>query len=231
MATMFSFDLEIERFESVRRRLSAKCGSVFWNERLDPLSQLVRSCLGARTYDAVSWKAFFTLTDAFPDWNALVAATPDQVLSHIQEVTFAEDKARHLVSAFRMIKARTGGLSLEFLSTWPIEAAHIWLEGLPNVGPKVAAAVLNFSTLERRSMVIDTHVLRVTARYGLVARDADIRSAWGSLMEMLPEHWTSRDLANFHVQLKNLGQTHCRPVGPDCGRCPLADDCAAKRSH
>lgn len=230
MSGLFAFDQERERFETVRRRLAVAQGPVVWGDRLDPLSQFVRSSLGARTYDAVSWKAFFALAAAWPDWNDMADARPDDVIRHIAEVTFAEDKARHLVAALRMIRARTGGLSLDFLSDWPVEAAHAWLEALPNAGPKVAAAVLNFSTLNRRSMVVDTHVQRVTSRYGLVARDADIAEAWETLMETLPDDWSAPDLAAFHMQLKRLGQTHCRPTGPDCGRCPIADGCAAKRS-
>lgn len=230
IAGLFAFDQERERFEAVRRRLTVAQGPVVWGDRLDPLSQFVRSALGARTYDAVSWKAFFALVDAFPDWAVMADASPAEVLRHIHEVTFAEDKARHLVAALCMIRARTGGLSLEFLADWPIGTAHAWLEGLPNAGPKVAAAVLNFSTLNRRSMVIDTHVQRVAARYGLVARGAGIPEAWETLMETLPDDWTASDLAAFHVQLKRLGQTRCRPTDPDCGRCPLADGCAAKRS-
>ncbi|MBX3478552.1 MAG: hypothetical protein KF910_13140 [Brevundimonas sp.] len=129
-----------------------------------------------------------------------------------------------------MIRARTGGLSLDFLQDWPIEAAPAWLEGLPNTGPMVAASVLNFSSLNRRSMVVDSHVLRVAGRYGLVAHDADIGQAWEMMMAALPDDWAASDLADFHLQLKRLGQTRCRPTDPDCGRCPIGAACAAKRS-
>lgn len=230
MAGLFAFDQERERFETVRRRLAAAQGPVVWGDRLDPLNQFIRSCLGARTYDAVSWRAYYVLAAAWPDWNDMAEAGPEAVLVHIADVTFAEDKARHLVAALRMIRARTGGLSLDFLADWPVEAAHAWLEGLPNVGPKVAAAVLNFSRLNRRSMVVDTHVQRVAGRYGLVAADADIPQAWATLMETLPDDWTAQDLAALHMQMKRLGQTLCRPQGPDCSRCPLVSGCVGKRS-
>lgn len=229
MAGLFAFDEERARFESIRRRLTAAQRPVVWESRLDPLSQLIRACLGSRTRDAVSWKAFFALAAAYPDWADMAAARPDEVLGHIAEVTYAEDKARHLIAALRMIEARTGGLSLAFLADVSIESAHAWLEGLPNAGPKVAAAVLNFSTLNRRSMVVDTHVQRVASRYGLVAVDADIREAWTTLMETLPDDWSAPDLAAFHVQLKRLGQTHCRPSAPRCEDCPIADGCAVRR--
>lgn len=230
MSGLFAFDEERERYEVVRRRLTTDQGRIPWGDRLDPLSQFIRSSLGARTYDAVSWRAFFALAAAYPDWTALAAARPKEVLPHIAEVTFARDKAERLVAALPMIRARTGGLSLDFPQDWPIAAAHAWLEGLPNTVPKVAASVLNFSTLNRRSMVVDSHVLRVAGRYGLVARGADIGQAWETMMAALPGDWTASDLADFHLQLKRLGQARCRPTDPDCGRCPIGAGCAAKRS-
>lgn len=230
VAGLFAFDREQERFETVRWLLTDTQGPVVWGEQLDPLSQLIRSCLDARTHDAVSWRAFFALAAAWPDWTDLAEAKPEDVLALITDVTFAENKALYLVSALRMIRARTGRLSMDFLADWSIEAAHAWLEGLPNVGPKVAAAVLNFSRLNRRSMVVDTHVLRVASRYGLVAADANIPDAWATFMETLPEAWTAQDLAALHVQMKRLGQTLCRPHEPDCERCPIVGGCVGKRS-
>lgn len=230
MAGLFAFDEERARYETVRRRLRADAGPIVWGDRLDPLSQFIRSSLGARTYDALSWRAFFALKSAFPDWGAMAQARPEEVLRHIEDVTFAADKARHLIAALRMIRARRSDLSLEFLADFSVEAAHAWLEGLPNAGPKVAAAVLNFSTLNRRSMVIDTHVLRVVSRYGLVVADADIPQAWATMRETLPGDWAAQDLAEVHRLMKRLGQTRCRPVDPDCRRCPLMEGCAAKRS-
>ncbi|MBX3478553.1 MAG: hypothetical protein KF910_13145 [Brevundimonas sp.] len=51
-------------------------GQIPGGDRLGPLSQLIRSSLGARTYDAVSWQAFFALAAAYPDGTALAAALP-----------------------------------------------------------------------------------------------------------------------------------------------------------
>jgi endonuclease III len=41
-----------------------------------------------------------------------------------------------------------------------------WLRGLPGVGSKVAATVLNLSTLRMRALPVDTHLLRVGERLG-----------------------------------------------------------------
>ena len=47
---------------ALRERLTASFGvQVAGPDRLDPLSQLVRAMLGARTKDEVSWAAFMRL--------------------------------------------------------------------------------------------------------------------------------------------------------------------------
>ena len=60
------------------------------------------------------------------------------------------------------------GSNLDFLGDHPVEQGLRWLEEIYGVGRKIAAATLNFSTLRKRAMVVDTHVLRVLRRFGFV---------------------------------------------------------------
>lgn len=84
--------------------------------------------------------------------------------------------------------------------------------------------MLNFSTLRRADFVVDTHVLRVLQRQGLVGRRATIERAHRFVMDAVPD-WTPQRLAELHVVLKKLGQTWCRHAEPRCGDCPLAAKC------
>jgi len=101
-----------------------------------------------------------------------------------------------------------------------------WLQGLPGVGCKVSAAVLNFSTLNRRALVVDTHVHRVARRLGLVGRSTLPSEAYAMLMAEAPSNWTSEDLFEFHWLLKKLGQSVCTEAQPACALCPMREDCA-----
>jgi adenine-specific DNA glycosylase len=106
-----------------------------------------------------------------------------------------------------------------------VDQALIWLERLPGVGRKVAAATLNFSTLRRAALVIDTHHLRVLRRLGLIDRRAGTVEAYDRLVPLLPGGWTAADLDEHHQLMKALGQTNCRHAFPICRRCPLRDLC------
>ena len=79
-----------------------------------------------------------------------------------------------------------------------LDSARWWLQGLPGVGVKVAASVLNFSPLNMRALVVDTHVHRVAGRYGLVPASYDTAHAYRALMDLVPDSWTAEDLYELH---------------------------------
>ena len=193
--------------------------------KADPLSQLINSVISARTLDEVTWKAFMRLRDAFPDWAALAEAAPQRIEAIIAQVTFAERKARQLPTLIRMIQIRAGGLDLNFLGEKPVEEAMEWLQSLPGVGVKTAAAALNFSALRGRALVVDTHVHRVTRRLGLVGPKSEPAQAYEVLMSLAPVAWTAEDLFELHWLIKGLGQSICTDAAPLCGRCPLKATC------
>jgi endonuclease III len=194
-------------------------------ERRTPVGQLVKSLISARTRDAVSIAAYRRLGARFGSAAGLARADPRAVERAIADVTFADAKADQLVAALRMVEASDGGFALGHLATRPLDDALAWLERLPGVARKVSASTLNASTLGRPVMIVDTHVLRVLARLGLVRERADYRQASEAVTGGAP-HWSGDDFLAFHIALKRLGQTVCRWNVPACGACPLAADCA-----
>ena len=205
----------------IRERLLSTFGPQVAERRLDPASQLVKAVISTRTYDAVSWAAFKRLKAAFSDWRDLAAAAPQEVEAIISDTTFPDQKARQLPILFRLIEARSGGVDLDFLADLPVDQAMAWLEDLPGVGRQIAAAVLNFSTLNKPVMVVDTHVHRVTRRLGLVGRSAEPAHSHEALMVLAPAATTPEDFYELHWLIKGLGQSVCTDSPPACGRCPL----------
>jgi len=210
----------------MRDRLKGCFGRVGDVRRLTPTGQLVRAMIGSRTRDEVSWRTYDRLVAAYPAWRALAYAPYARIEAEIAEVTFADVKARQIGDALRTVERQCPDLSLDFLGTKPLGEALIWLQRLPGVGPKVAAATLNFSTLRRPAFVVDTHILRILRRFNLVGPQADIGQAFEAVMSLLPD-WSARDLTELHVMLKRLGQTLCRPAHPRCRDCPLNEHCAS----
>ena len=209
----------------LRGALKATFGPQVPQGRLDPLSQLIRSMIGVRTYDAVTAAAFANLRRAYPTWAGLQAAESAQVERALGEVTFADQKGRQLPILLRTIESRAGSLDLDFLSDWPLEQAMAWLEALPGVGRHAAAATLNFSSLNKRAMVVDTHVHRVARRLGLSGRAGEPAQSYEALMSLVPNPWTAEALYELHWLLKGLGQSICTDSPPACGRCPLKAMC------
>lgn len=221
-----SFDLEASPIlPQMRERLVGLYGPQRPFRRMDPLSQMIKSVVSARTYDETSWAAFVRLRDAFADWNALGEVEPAQIEKILLPVTYADQKARLLPVLIRVLRTRPFGLDFGFLTEHTVGEAMAWLQQLPGVGPKTAAATLNFSTLAMRAMVIDTHVHRVTKRLGLTARNGDVAQAYERMMSLIPATWTAEDLFELHWLLKGLGQDICTAQIALCGRCPLKSQC------
>jgi endonuclease-3 len=209
---------------AIRDRLRGWMGSIRDTQRLDPVSQLVRSFVASRTYDRDSWEAFMRLSRRFGTWDALADAPVAEIETLLQGVTHAEKKAPELREALRKIRVRAGSLSLSFLADHPVEQGLRWLEEIYGVGRKIAAATLNFSSLRKRAFVVDTHVLRVLRRFGFVDARADTKDAYDGVMEAA-QGFDADDLYELHWHLKRLGQKFCTDLRVHCASCPLSQSC------
>jgi endonuclease-3 len=193
--------------------------------RLDPVGMLIFAMLSGRTRDRVAMRTFVELEGRLESWEQLAGMSPAAVEPLIADVTFAERKARHIPAALEEIIRRRGRLDLGFLAAWPVEDARHWLEQLTGVGPKTSMAVLNFSTLHLRVLMVDTAHNRVARRLGLVPEKADIARATRLLNRCLPAVWTADDTEDHHVLMQQLGRALCVHARPCCAGCPLLGAC------
>ena len=114
------------------------------------------------------------------------------------------------------------------------ELPHTYEElvALPGVGDYTASAVLSFAFGERIA-VIDTNIRRVLSRVflGVESRGGAASRAERELAErVLPEEMPERDASGLSViwnqAVMELGATVCTAKAPQCGDCPLRDECA-----
>jgi len=187
-----------------------------------PVGQLVKSLISSRTRDQDSIAAYRTLRERFGNARGIAAADPKAVEQALEHATFADVKAERLVAALRAIAADRPDMDLGFLRDLAVADALAWLERLPGVGRKTAAAVLNFTALDRPILAADTHVARTLGRLGLGTTDA-VRVSERVTAAMTG--WTGEDFRIFHVQMKRVGKTLCHHRAPECRACPLAPDC------
>ena len=209
----------------IRRRLLALYGPQRPTERPDPIDQLINAILSTKTRDEVSFPAFRRLLYRYKSWTAVSDAPIAEIARTIRGVTHHERKAEYIPGALHTIVAQTGSLDLMFLQDWPEDTAMAWLTTLPGTGPKVAATTLNWSLLRKRVLAVDTHLLRVGKRLGLVPETANYSGGFEAFMRLVPADWDADDLFEFHWLMKLHSQRICIYEHPSCFRCPLRDHC------
>jgi endonuclease III len=214
----------VSPLKDIRDRLLPVYGPQRDALRLIPLAQLVNGMVSSCTSDTVSGPAFVRLARSIR-LETLPDAAPATIEVTISDVEHATRKSIQIVLATRFIRSRRGNLDLEFLDDWPLASSFTFLHRLPGVGAKIAAVVLNFSTLRKPVFVVDRHVLRVCKRLGLLPEKADYERGFHLLARQVPTDWSGDDLYELHWLVKMLGQAVCTHNRMACAICPLATIC------
>ena len=188
--------------------------------RRAPLDSLIATVLSQNTTDSNSGRAFAQLKERFPNWEEVAEAPPAQIAAAIRSGGLADIKARRIKRLLRRIEEDRGALDLGFLRRLPLDQAREYLTGLPGVGPKTAACVLLFS-LRRPVFPVDTHVLRVSKRLGLIPPTTTMERAHDIYREMLAPD----QMLGLHLGLVQHGRETCKARRPQCGRCVLSELC------
>ncbi len=202
------------------RRLEQAYGSAPPRSARDPISELVLTILSQNTSDRNSLAAFGSLSRAFPTWERVAAAPVAEVEAAIRIGGLFALKAVRIQTVLRQIARQEGTLSLESLRKASTNEVSTYLCSLPGVGLKTAACVALFA-LGKAAFPVDTHVLRVARRVGLIPERAGAAEAHRQLAEAVPP---DRRYA-FHVHLIEHGRAVCRAPRPRCPACPVTDLC------
>ncbi len=96
-----------------------------------------------------------------------------------------------------------------------------YLRTIPGVGPKTASCVLMFD-MDLPVMPVDTHVLRVSKRLGLLRANVNADKAHEIFADIAPSEWVYA----LHVNLIRHGRKICHAQRPECDKCPLYKECA-----
>lgn len=219
---------QADKLPHIHRLLLGEYGQPKAREPWDPLTQLIYSLMASRTKTEVSQAALRELERAFQAgphrWEAVRDASVGDIERAISLVTFPDQKAERLKLLLNQVGARVGELTLEFLHKYRTDKIRSWLEQFEGVGPQVSAAVVNFSTLRRRALVIDANHLRVVQRLCVVPRgNAELTEE--RLMRLVPETWDAEMLDEHHMLVKQHAQVLCVFSDPRCERCPLLKIC------
>lgn len=205
----------------VYERLVEVWGIPPWEPDGDAIGGLVATILSQHTSDVNSERAYERLRLAFPGWATVRDAPQEAVAEAIRVGGLAQLKAERIQRVLRELSERyDGALDLGHLNDLPLAEARDTLLALPGVGPKTAACVLLFS-LGRPAFPVDTHVLRVTRRLGLIGPKVTADAAHLELERRIPPEWRH----TMHLNLIQHGRRVCHAQRPACERCALRARC------
>jgi endonuclease-3 len=176
----------------------------------NPFQLLVATILSAQCTDRNVNKATPALFAAYPDAAALAAAAPADVERPIRSLGLYRAKARHLVGMAQALCSGHHG---------QVPRDRAALKALPGVGRKTANVVLS-NAFGLPGLAVDTHVLRVGKRLGLL-RSADPVKAEAELCALLPP----KDWGQASHLLIWHGRRICAARSPRCGDCLLRRTC------
>ena len=196
------------------------------SDRKDPLSELIFTILSQNTSDLNRDRAWASLWQRFPTWEAIASAPRARVESAIRVGGLARTKSEVIQRTLRTVAAEQGSFSLEALRSMSMTQVEGYLIRLKGVGLKTIRCVQVFS-LGQPAFPVDTHIFRITRRLGLVPEKASPETAHRIMADLTPP----AEVLPFHLNLITHGRRVCKPARPLCGQCVLARLCPWPRSH
>ncbi len=149
----------------------------------------------------------------YKDLKAFADADLKELENDIRSTGFYHNKAKNIKACAKELIEKYDGVvprSLEELTS------------LPGVGRKTAN-VIRGNIYDEPSIVVDTHVKRISYRLGLT-KNTDPEKIEFDLMKALPkDHWIL-----WNLQIITFGRKICFARNPKCGECPLAEVCRSK---
>lgn len=152
----------------------------------------------------------------WPDARALAAADHDGVEDVIRSTGFFRSKAKSLIGMARALVASHQG---------EVPAEMAALTALPGVGRKTANVLLGNAFAQNEGIVVDTHVARLAARFGLTGETDPVRIEQALMPLFDREGWAR--LSHLFIW---HGRRVCDARKPRCAECTLSDICPASNA-
>jgi len=175
-----------------------------------PLQLLVATILSAQTTDKKVNEVTESLFKDYPDLDAFLTLTNDELEERIKQIGLYRNKSKNLILMFRQVKENFNG---------EVPRTMEGITSLAGAGRKTANVVLS-NAFGVPSIAVDTHVFRVSNRLGL-ANSENVLEVEMQLQKELPKkEWTlMHHLLIFH------GRRCCIARNPKCEECPLSHLC------
>jgi endonuclease-3 len=203
---------ERERMERVIAALNREytTESKIFLDHETPWQLLIATILSAQCTDARVNIVTKDLFKKYTSIHALAEAKQEELEKDIHSTGFYKNKAKNIIACAKTLVEKYNG---EVPSD--IDA----LTNLAGVGRKTAN-VIRGNIYQEPSIVVDTHVKRISIRLGFTKEEDPVKIEF-DLMKLLPkEQWIP-----YNIQIITLGRTICTARSPKCQECFLREEC------
>ncbi|MBO4904847.1 MAG: endonuclease III [Lachnospiraceae bacterium] len=175
-----------------------------------PWQLLVATILSAQCTDARVNMITKDLFVKYPTLSDIADADLEEFEQDIKQAGFYHNKAKNITACARMLVDEYDGVVPSDIDA---------LTSLPGVGRKTAN-VIRGNIYGIDSIVVDTHVKRISQRLGLAHED-DPEKIEFELMKAVPkDYWIL-----INMWFITFGRTLCKAQSPKCQECPLVRYC------
>ncbi len=201
-----------ERTAEILKRMDERYGTdlMCYLEHEDPWQLLIATILSAQCTDARVNMVTPELFRRYPTPKELGEAKLSDVEEVIHSVGFYHNKAKNIIACSRKLWEEYGGVVPHEIDL---------LTELPGVGRKTAN-VIRGNIFHEPSIVVDTHVGRISRRLGLTKETEPVKVEYALMKELPKDHWIL-----WNLQGIALGREICKAPTPNCSECFLQDIC------
>lgn len=206
-----------ERINEIIKILNEEYGTDFktYLEHNNAWELLVATILSAQCTDARVNMVTKDLFVKYPDVHAFAKAKQSELEKDIYSTGFYKNKAKNIIACANEVIERHGG---------EVPSDIDELTKLSGVGRKTAN-VIRGNIFNEPSIVVDTHVKRISNLLGLTREQDPVKIEY-DLMKCLPkEQWIL-----YNLQIIAHGRKICIARRPKCDECVLAGVCPSAKN-
>lgn len=175
-----------------------------------PFELLIATILSAQCTDDRVNMVTPALFEKYPTVYDFAEASLEGVEEAIKSTGFYKNKAKNIIGCARKLVADHGGEVPSDLDA---------LVALPGVGRKTAN-VIRGNIFKIPSIVVDTHVKRITIRWGLTLKEDPVQIEMDLMKKLPEEHWI-----RYNTQVIAHGRAICTARSPKCPICMFVKNC------
>lgn len=200
-------DFVLKLKEIFDKEYPAACCSLDFKK---PYELLIATQLAAQCTDA---RVNIVTKDLFKKYTSVedfANADLTELENDIRSTGFYRNKAKNIIGCCKMLLSDFGGEVPDTMEE---------LTRLPGTGRKTANIILG-DIYEKPSVVVDTHCIRLSNRFGLT-KNSDPYKIELDLKKIVPEDYQTR----FCHTLVFHGRAYCNARSPKCETCPVKEIC------